>query len=72
MSLYFSSAVDIAVLTMGENPREAQDAPSASAPRCAMSEDKLQVGSFSIGSLLSAPRCIPTVPRGPDVRHAVP
>ena len=43
MSLYFSSAVDIAVLTMGENPKEAQDAPSDNVPRGAMSDDKLKV-----------------------------
>ena len=44
MSLYFSSAVDIAVLTMGENPTEAQVAPTENVPRGAMSEDKLKVG----------------------------
>ena len=44
MSLHFSSAVDIAVLTMGENPTEAQVAPTENAPRGAMSEDKLKVG----------------------------
>ena len=46
MSLYFSSAVDIAVLTMGENPKEAQDAPSENVPRGAMSADKLKVSSL--------------------------
>ena len=44
MSLYFSSAVDIAVLTMGENPTEAQVAPTENVPRGAMSDDKLKVG----------------------------
>ena len=54
MSLYFSSAVDIAVLTMGENPKEAQDAPSENVPRGAMSDDKLKVGSpcFSSSKLV--------------------
>ena len=50
MSLYFSSAVDIAVLMMGENPKEAQDAPSANAPRGAMSDDKLKVSGLSFSS----------------------
>ena len=46
MSLYFSSAVDIAVLTMGENPKEVQHALSANPPRGAMSTDQLQVSAL--------------------------
>ena len=74
MSLYFSSAVDIAVLMMGENPKEAQDAPSANAPRGAMSDDKLKVSgpSFSSSQLRSrffhhCPRNCPDLTSNPFV-----
>ena len=55
MSLYFSSAVDIAVLTMGENPKEAQVAPTGNVPRGAMSDDQLKVSSPCLSLVLVCP-----------------
>ena len=66
MSLYFSSAVDIAVLTMGENPTEAQVAPTENVPRGAMSEDKLKVGILLFLPMLIHTAVCPH--RGPRLR----
>ena len=65
MSLYFSSALDIAALMMGENPKETQGAPSANTPPGAKSDDKLQVGYIIFFFFFFfRPRYTSTAPRG--------
>ena len=73
MSLYFSSAVDIAVLTMGENPKDVQPTLSTNPPRGALSTDHLQVSTSSCSRLLGHHRGVLSPrPRSPAFLTAGP